>query len=91
MKTVISNMIKDTKQKNLLLGNFKKQIGMFFNYKIIDKIHSLDAGVLDWQWNISDSKILMGTIKKPNEYFKTKCFDNLMVLPDGCRVVKIYR
>lgn len=91
VKTVIANMIKDTKQKNVLVANLKKQIGLFFNYKVIDKIHSLDAGSLDWIWNISDSKILMGTIKKPNEYFKTKCFDNLTVLPDGCRVVQMYK
>ncbi len=90
VKTVITNMIKDTKQKKILIGNFKKQIGMFFNYKIIDKIHSFNLGVLDWLWNISDSKILLGTIKKPHEYFKTKCFESLMVLPDGGRVVKIY-
>ncbi len=90
VKTVINNQIKDTKLKNALIANFKKQIGMFFNYKQIDKIHSLNMGSLDWLWNISESKILMGTVKKPNDYFKLNLFKHYTVLPDNCRVVKIY-
>lgn len=90
VKTIISNQIKDTKQKNLFMSNFRKQIGMFFNYKQIDKIHTINIGSLDWLWNISESKILMSTVKKPNDYFKLNLFKNFMVLPDNCRVVKIY-
>lgn len=90
VKTVINNQIKDNKLKNILIASFKKQIGMFFNYKQIDKIHSLNMGSLDWIWNISESKILMGTVKKPNDYFKLNLFKNFMVLPDNCRIVKIY-
>jgi hypothetical protein len=90
VKTLISNQIKDIKQKNLLMSNFRKQIGIFFNYKIIEKIHSLNLGSLDNIWNISDSKILMSTIKKPNDYFKSKAFESFMTLPDDYRIVKIY-
>ena len=90
VKTIISQQIKNISNQNILLKNFRKQIGMFFNYKIIDKIHKLNLGTLDYLWNISDSKILLNTIKKPNDYFKTKAFDNLRILPDNCRVVKIY-
>ncbi len=90
IKTVINNQIKDTRLKNTLTTNFKKQIGMFFNYKQIDKIHSLNMGSLDWLWNISESKILMGTVKKPNDYFKLNLFKHYTILPDNCRVVKIY-
>lgn len=91
VKTVITNQIKDINHKKILMANFRKQIGMFFNYKLIDKIHSNNVGSLDWLWNISESKILMGTVKKPNDYFKLKLFNNLMVLPDNCRVVKVYK
>ncbi len=90
IKTVINNQIKDSKLKNALTTNFKKQIGLFFNYKQIDKIHSLNMGSLDWLWNISESKILMGTVKKPNDYFKLNLFKHYTILPDNCRVVKIY-
>ena len=91
VKTVITNQIKDANHKKILMANLRKQIGMFFNYKQIDKIHSINTGSLDWLWNISESKILMGTVKKPNDYFKLKLFNNLMVLPDNCRVVKIFK
>jgi len=91
VKTIINNQIKDNKLKNILLANFKKHIGMFFNYKLIDKIHSLNIGSLDWLWNISESKKLMDTVKKPNDYFKLNLFKNFMTLPDNCRVVKIYK
>ena len=90
VKTVINNQIKDNKLKSALTTNFKKQIGMFFNYKQIDKIHSLNIGILDMLWNISESKILMGTVKKPNDYFKLNLFKHYTILPDNCRVVKIY-
>lgn len=90
VKTLISNQIKDIKHRNLLMLNFRKQIGLFFNYKIIEKIHSLNLGSLDNIWNISDSKILMSTIKKPNDYFKSKIFDSFMILPNDYRIVKIY-
>jgi len=91
VKTVITNQIKDINHKKILMANFRKQIGMFFNYKQIDKIHLNNVGSLDWLWNISESKILMGTVKKPNDYFKLKLFNSLMVLPDDCRVVKVYK
>jgi hypothetical protein len=91
VKTVIANQIKDTNHKKILMANLRKQIGLFFNYKLIDKIHSNNVGSLDWLWNISESKLLMGTVKKPNDYFRLKLFNNLMVLPDNCRVVKVYK
>jgi len=91
VKTIITNQIKNVNNKKILLANFKKQIGVFFNYKLIDKIQSNNVVILDWKWNISDSKILMNTVKKPNDYFKLNFFNNLMTLPDNCRIVKIYK
>jgi hypothetical protein len=91
VKTLITNQIKVPNHKKILMANFKKQIGMFFNYKQIDKIHSNNSNSLDWLWNISESKILMRTVKKPNDYFKLELFKNLMILPDNCRVIKIYK
>jgi hypothetical protein len=91
VKTVITNQIKDPNHKKILMGNFRKQIGMFFNFKQIDMIHTRNIGSLDWLWNISESKILMQTVKKPNDYFKLKLFNKLMILPDDGRIVKIYK
>ena len=90
VKTVISQQIKKKSDQTIFMKNFRKCIGMFFNYKLIDKIHKVNEGSLDFLWNISDSKMLLNTVKKPNDYFKSKAFDNLRTLPDNCRVVKIY-
>ena len=89
-KYLIDVNIKNKKYHELLMTNLRKQIGLFFNYKLIDKINTINNGSLDYLWNISDSKLLMNTIKKPNEYFKLNVFDNLMKLPDNCRIVKIW-
>lgn len=76
---------KDKRKKLLSLA--RKEIGKFIDYKTIDK---LNKNVLDWTWSISESKILMNTIKKPDEYFKYKLFDNYTKLPNNGRVIKIY-
>ena len=65
----------------------RKEIGKFIDYKTIDK---LNKNLLDWTWNIGESKILMNTVMKPNEYFKNNSFDNYNKLPNNGRVVKIY-
>jgi hypothetical protein len=77
VKTIITNQIKDTNHKKLLMSSFKKQIGVFLNYKIIDKIQLLNESLFGI-WNISNSKILMDTIKTPNQYFKKNVFMSLM-------------
>lgn len=89
-KHLIDLTIKNKKYHELLMKNLRKQIELFFNYKLIDKIHKNNIGSLDYLWNISDSKLLMSTIKKPNDYFKSNVFNDLMKLPDNCKIVKIY-
>lgn len=90
VRKILSDNVKDNKQRNVLLASFRKQLSGFFNYKTIDRINSINAGSLDWLWNISKSKILSDTIKKPNDYFDLNVFDNLKKLPDNYRIVKIY-
>jgi hypothetical protein len=79
----IRNKIKRKK----LLSLVRKEIGLFFDYKTIDK---LNKNLLDWNWSIGESKILMKTIKKPNEYFKNNSFEYYTKLPNNCRIVKIF-
>jgi hypothetical protein len=79
--------VKNKIQRKKLLGLVRKEIGKFFDYKTIDK---LNKNLLDWTWSINESKTLMNSIKKPNEYFKNDSFDNYNKLPNNCRVVKIY-
>lgn len=90
VKKIITDYVKNNEENKKFIEIFKKQIGLFFDYVIIDKIHSKNMGALDWIWNISESKILSKTIKKPNDYFKANLFDFFLELPDECRVVKIY-
>jgi hypothetical protein len=90
VKTIITDYVKNNEENKKFMETFKKQIGLFFDYAIIDKIQSKNMGVLDWIWNISESKILSKTIKKPNDYFKANLFNFFLQLPDECRVVKIY-
>jgi hypothetical protein len=79
--------IKNKIKKKKLLTLVRKEIGRFIDYKTIDK---LNKNTLDWTWSIGESKTLMNTIKKPNEYFKNDSFDNYNKLPNNGRVVKIY-
>ena len=48
------------------MKNLRKQIGVFFNYKLIDKIHKNNTGSIDKLWNISGNK----SIIKYNKIFK---------------------
>ncbi len=79
--------IKNKIKRKNLLGLVRKEIGKFFDYKTIDK---LNKNLLDWNWSIGESKILMKTIKKPNEYFKNNSFEYYTKLPNNCRIVKIF-
>ncbi len=79
--------IKNKIKRKNLLGLVRKEIGKFFDYKTIDK---LNKNLLDWTWSIGESKILMNSVKKPNEYFQNNSFDNYNKLPYNGRVVKIY-
>lgn len=90
VKTIITDYVKNNIEKKKFLEMFKKQIGLFFDYNVIDKIHAKNIGALDWIWNISESKILSNTIKKPNDYFELNLFKFFLILPDECKVVKIY-
>lgn len=89
-KSIISLLdlhVKNKMKRKKLLKLVRKEIGNYFDYKTIDK---LDKNTLDWTWNIGESKILMNSVKKPNEYFKNDSFDNYNKLPNNGRVVKIY-
>lgn len=89
-KSIISLLdlhVKNKIKRKNLLKLVRKEIGNYFDYKTIDK---LDKNTLDWTWNIGESKILMNSVKKPNEYFKNDSFDNYNKLPNNGRVVKIY-
>ncbi len=90
LSTIIKQQITNKKAQNIFIQNLKKEIGKYFKYKLIDKIQSKNLTILDWQWDISNSKMLMGTIKKPIEYFKSKLFDSYTVLPVDARIVKIF-
>ena len=79
---------KDNRKKLLSLA--RKEIGKFLDYKIIDKLNKKNEHIIDGVWSINESKILMNTIKKPNEYFKTNSFNSYTILPDNGRVVKIF-
>lgn len=89
-KSIISLLdlhVKNKMKRKNLLKLVRKEIGNYFDYKTIDK---LDKNTLDWTWNIGESKILMNSVMKPNEYFKNDSFDNYNKLPNNGRVVKIY-
>ena len=79
--------IKNKIQRKKLLGLVRKEIGKFIDYKTIDK---LNKNLLDWTWSIGESKILMKTVYKPNEYFKNDSFDNYTKLANNGRVIKIF-
>jgi len=49
-----------------------------------------NTGVLDWQWSISESKLLMNTVNKLSEYFKANLFEHFTRLPGYGRVVQIF-
>ena len=89
-KTIILQSIKNKLYQKLFMKNLKREIGKFFNYKLIDKINSINYGILDWTWNISESKNLMNSVKKPADYFKDGSFDFLMKIPLDGVIVKIY-
>lgn len=89
VKTLIHNNITKV-TRNIFLGTLKKELGEFINYKIIDKINSINLGILDWQWNISESKLLMNSIKKPKDYFDQNKFKYFNYLPANGRVVEIF-
>jgi hypothetical protein len=65
-KYLIDVHIKNKKHHELLMKNLRKQIGVFFNYKLIDKIHKNNTGSIDKLWNISGNK----SIIKYNKIFK---------------------
>lgn len=85
--SIVSNL---SKNKNTFIKNLRKVIGKFINYKIIDKINNINPGLLDWEWNISQSKLLMDSIKKPLDYFKKNLFNDYTKLPPDSRIIKIF-
>ncbi len=90
IKMLINIHVKNKDKRKKILGHVKKEIGKYLDYKTIDKYNKYNKNVIDWTWSIGESKILMNTVKKPNEYFKTNSFDTYTKLPDNGRVVKIF-
>ena len=86
---LIKNNIKDKNKQNQIIKLVKKELGKYFDYKIIDKIQSKNSYILDWKWNIGESKILINTVKKPQDYFKIGLFEELRILPKNGRIVQI--
>lgn len=92
-QSLIAIIFRSTKNKNIqkqLVRVLRTEIKKFINYKVIDKINELNPGMLDWTWNISKSKILTNTVKKPIEYFNQNHFQYFTKLPTNGRIVKIY-
>lgn len=90
LRTIVNNNIKDKNKKSQLEKIIKKEIGKYFNYKTIDKIQSKNPSILDWTWNIGESKILNKTVKKPQDYFnKMNVFEHFCSLPKSGRIVNI--
>ncbi len=90
LTTIIKNNIKDKSKQSKLLKIIKTEIGKFFNYKTIDKIQSKNPGILDGKWTIEKSKILIQTVKKPQDYFnKMDVFEQLSIIPKSGRIVNI--
>jgi hypothetical protein len=88
--TIIKNNIKDKIKQTKLLKIIKKEIGKYFNYKTIDKIQSKNPFILDWKWNISESKLLNDIVKKPQDYFnKTNVFEHFTLIPKTGTIVNI--
>jgi hypothetical protein len=90
LTTIVNNNIKDKTKKSQLEKIIKKEIGKYFNYKSIDKIQSKNPSILDWKWNIGESKILNKTVKNPQDYFnKINVFKHFCTLPKSGRIVNI--
>lgn len=90
LTTIINNNIKDKTKKSQLQKIVKQEIGKYFDYKTIDKIQSKNSNILDWKWNIGESKILNDSVKKPQDYFnKMDVFEHFCSLPKSGRIVNL--
>jgi hypothetical protein len=67
--------------------NTSKTINNFINLDVIDKIIQNNLNIM----NISDSKLLLGSVKVPKDYFKTSVFNMYKKLPVGCTIIKTYQ
>jgi len=74
----------------LYLKHIKKLLSNFISLDTIDMIIKKNPDILKNIYNISESKLLMSSIKIPSEYFTTKVFDRL-TLPLNGKVIKVYR
>jgi hypothetical protein len=72
---------------NIYIKNTTKILNNFINLDIIDKIIKNNLNIL----NISDSKLLLGSVKVPKDYFKTSLFNMYRKLPNECTVIGTYR
>lgn len=90
LTTIVNNNVKNKSKKTQLQKVIKQEIGKYFDYKQIDKIQSKNPSILDWKWNIGESKILNKTVKKPQDYFNLGLFEEFTVLPKNGRIVGIF-
>ena len=90
IKYILDNYCENKKQNSLFLSALRNEIKPFLNYKLIEKIQSKDIMMIDSLWNISESQLLMKTIKKPIEYFNNNSFSYFSSLPEEARIVQIF-
>lgn len=72
---------------NIYNKNTSKIINNFINLDVIDKIIKNNLNIL----NISESKLLLSSVKIPKDYFKTSVFNMYKKLPNGCTIIKTYK
>lgn len=90
IRYILNNYCENKKQSSLFLSVLRNEIKSFLNYKLIEKIQSKDINMIDSLWNISESQILMKTIKKPIEYFNNNSFSYFSTLPEDTRIVQVF-
>jgi len=90
LKSLIYKYIKNKIKQKQYINVLHKTLINFFNYKIINKIKNKQKNILDDLWNISESSILMNTVKQPKEYFNNDTFKFYTIKPKYCNIIKTY-
>ena len=78
---------KLTKNKIKPIRNYLKK---FINVDMIDKINTINPGLLGEIWHIDDINVLENTVKTPRQYLMGKYFAELQNLPKNATIVKHY-
>jgi hypothetical protein len=89
VKQLLKDNLNDKSLRKNIIKIFKKEIKKYFDYKTIDKLKKINNDIDDI-WNISESKILKNTVRKPTEYFNNNIFKSYTVLPPGSKIIKSF-